>query len=158
MVDLREPTVADGGVLWELARASGKLDLNSSYSYLLWARDFAATSVVAIGADEIIGFVTGYRRPDDPEVLVVWQVTVHQRWRGQGIASRMLDHLVDRLRSWGGRFVETTVTPNNEPSRAMFAAFARRKGTDVIVSELFAASDFPDDHEPELLFRIGPFE
>ena len=157
MTSLRPPTVADGAALWRLASAAGKLDVNSSYAYLLWARDFAATSVVAVDdAAGVVGFVTGYRRPDDPEVLLVWQVAVDDGHRGQGIAGRMLDHLVGVLADLGGRYVETTVTPDNEPSRAMFEALARRHRTALEVTDLFAAEDFPDPHEPEQLFRIGP--
>ncbi|MFE3738731.1 diaminobutyrate acetyltransferase, partial [Streptomyces sp. NPDC059134] len=39
------PRVEDGAAIWRIARDSEVLDLNSSYSYLLWCRDFAATSV-----------------------------------------------------------------------------------------------------------------
>ncbi|MCZ9340443.1 diaminobutyrate acetyltransferase, partial [Streptomyces sp. TRM76130] len=41
------PRVTDGATLWRIARDSKVLDLNSSYAYLLWCRDFAATSAVA---------------------------------------------------------------------------------------------------------------
>lgn len=64
---LDTPRVDDGAAIWRIARDSEVLDLNSSYSYLLWCRDFAATSVVARGADgEPVGFVTGYLRPEAP--------------------------------------------------------------------------------------------
>ncbi|RBL85135.1 diaminobutyrate acetyltransferase, partial [Streptomyces cavourensis] len=57
------PRVEDGAAIWRIARDSEVLDLNSSYSYLLWCRDFAATSAVARGEDgEPIAFVTGYIR------------------------------------------------------------------------------------------------
>lgn len=41
--DLRldHPGVEDGAAIWRIARDSRTLDLNSSYSYLLWCRDFA---------------------------------------------------------------------------------------------------------------------
>lgn len=48
---LDTPRVEDGAAIWRIARDSKALDLNSSYSYLLWCRDFAATSVVARDAD-----------------------------------------------------------------------------------------------------------
>src|ERR1700743_1213544 len=76
------PRVEDGGALWRIARDSGVLDLNSSYSYLLWCRAFAATWAVArADAGAPIGFVTGYVRPQAPEVLVVWQVAVDRQYR-----------------------------------------------------------------------------
>src|SRR3954453_20075010 len=78
------PEVADGAALWRIARDSEALDLNSSYSYLLWCRDFAATSAVARGADgNPVGFLTGYVRPEQPHTLFVWQVAVDAAQRGR---------------------------------------------------------------------------
>src|SRR3569833_2163773 len=57
------PRLEDGRQLWRIARDSKTLDLNSPYSYVLWCRDFAATSVVARAGDEVRGFVTGFDRP-----------------------------------------------------------------------------------------------
>ena len=92
-VQLRKPGLDDGAAMWRLARDSGNLDLNSSYAYLLWAYDFASTSVIASVDDQPAGFVSGYRRPEDPHTLMVWQVAVDESHRGRGIARTMLDHL-----------------------------------------------------------------
>ena len=40
------PEVADGAALWRIAKDSRTLDLNSSYSYLLWCRGFAGPSAL----------------------------------------------------------------------------------------------------------------
>ena len=93
----RKPTLNDGAALWRMAKDSQVLDLNSSYSYLLWCRDFAETSVVATIDDEPAGFVTGYVRPDEPGTLMVWQVAVNSAFRGQKLAATMLDELSARL-------------------------------------------------------------
>lgn len=153
---LGPPSVADGADLWRLAAASGTLDVNSPYAYLLWCRDFAATSVVARIAGEPTGFIIGFRRPEDPATVLVWQVAVDARRRKLGIAGRMLDHLVDRLRPLGVTHVETTVTPDNEPSGRLFLAFAQRWEAPVEQTTLFRSVDFPDGHQPEELYRIGP--
>ncbi len=150
------PEVKDGGALWRIARDSGKLDLNSAYTYLLWCRDFAGSSVVARRGTEVAGFVTGYRRPEAVDTFVVWQVAVHGSYRSEGLALRMLEHLADRLRPGGARFLEATVTPDNEASARLFTAFARDRNAPLRRSELFPAALFPEDHEPEVLFRIGP--
>jgi diaminobutyrate acetyltransferase len=153
-VALRRPTVEDGGEMWRIARDSQVLDLNSSYSYLLWCRDFAATSVVATEDGRPVGFVSGYLRPDDPDTLMVWQVAVDSGQRGRGVAGRMLGDLVDRLPV---RHLETTITPDNEASVALFTSFAAARDARVVREPVFDGSLFPDDHETELLFRIGPF-
>lgn len=151
--------MADGPALWQMAVDSVALDVNSPYAYLLWCRDFAATSVVAeVGGapHKLGGFVTGYRRPEQPETLMVWQVAVNTAHRGAGLAGRMLDHLATTLVPEGVTHLETSITPDNEASRRLFSAFARRWDADLACSELFGAGLFPESHLAEELFRIGP--
>ncbi len=156
-VQLQVPSLADGPELWRMARDSRVLDLNSPYSYALWCRDFADTSVVARDAGGPCGFITGYVRPSRPDTFCVWQVAVDQDHRGQGLARRMLHSLADRLVPRGHRYLEATVTPDNTASTAMFESFARARGCELARSPLFAAEHFPEGgHEPEVLFRIGP--
>ncbi|MFI1508463.1 diaminobutyrate acetyltransferase [Streptomyces sp. NPDC020597] len=159
--DLRidRPSVADGAALWRLAKESGTLDLNSSYSYLLWCRDFAATSAVARAENgEPVGFVTGYVRPEDPHTLLVWQVAVDSAHRGRGLAAALLDGLTARIAAERPlTAVETTVTPGNTASERLFASYAERHGAGVTREVLFGSGLFPDGpHDPEVLYRIGP--
>lgn len=154
---LDTPAVEDGAGIWRIARDSKTLDLNSSYSYLLWCRDFAGTSVVARDADgRPVGFVTGYIRPERPHTLLVWQVAVDGAQRGRGLAGAMLDDLAVRLVPQGVRRVETTITADNAASHRLFTSFAARHGATVEREELFPGALFPDGHEPESLYRIGP--
>ncbi len=142
--------------MWRIAAESQVLDVNASYAYLLWARDFAATSVVAeIEAGAVGGFVTGYLRPDRPDTLMIWQVAVDASQRGKRIASRMLEAVVDQL-DGAVSTMETTITADNEASISLFTAFARSRGADITRETGFDSSHFPDGHESELLFRIGP--
>ncbi|MEU6772989.1 diaminobutyrate acetyltransferase [Streptomyces sp. NPDC046759] len=153
------PAMTDGAALWRLAKNSKTLDLNSSYSYLLWCRDFAGTSAVARGADgEPVGFVTGYVRPERPRTLLVWQVAVDSAHRGLGIAAALLDGLTARLAAERGiTDVETTITPGNTASERLFTSFAARHGARLEREVLFPAELFPDGpHDPEVLYRIGP--
>lgn len=152
-LELRPPTVGDGAALARLAREAGDLDVNSSYAYVLWCRDFATTSVIAVTDDRPVGFVTGYRRPLEPSALFVWQVAVDPAHRGARVARRMLDALVDRVEP---AHVEATVTADNAASQALFTSFARRRGVDVARSPLFERADFPEPHDAEELLRIGP--
>jgi L-2,4-diaminobutyric acid acetyltransferase len=88
--------------------------VNSRYAYLLWFRDFAATSIVAKMNGEIVGFVSGYRRPDERRTLVVWQVAVAEGARGQGLAAAMVDSLFEGAPD--ADYLETTITPDNAGS------------------------------------------
>ena len=153
--------------MWRVARDSQTLDLNSSYSYLLFARDFAHSCRVAVQDDRVVGFVLGYRRPDDPTRLFVWQVAVDADQRGRGLSGRMLDDLSQlgftvRLVTAAGdddpiRWVETTITDDNIASQRLFASFARRWNVGESVEPLFEADHFPDGHDPEPVHLIGPF-
>jgi L-2,4-diaminobutyric acid acetyltransferase len=147
------PSIQDGAAIWRIARDSGKLDLNSSYAYLLWCHDFADTSAVARVGDDVVGFVIGYRRPAASDTVVVWQIAVTAGQRGRGTAAALLDALVARP---GVRHVETTITPDNDASNALFRSFADRWDAQMSVVGEFTAQLFPDDHETEVLYRIGP--
>ena len=154
------PEVADGAALWRIAKDSGTLDLNSSYSYLLWCRDFADTSAVARAESDgrPVGFVTGYLRPDRPRTLLVWQVAVDTAHRGHGLAARMLDALTARVAAKHGLTgLETTIAPGNTASERLFTSFAARHGATVRREVLFETRQFPEGpHDPEVLYRIGP--
>ncbi|MEU6345538.1 diaminobutyrate acetyltransferase [Streptomyces sp. NPDC046977] len=151
------PAIEDGSALWRIARDSRTLDLNSPYSYLLWCRDFARTSVVARSPHGgAVGFVTGYVRPDSPRTLVVWQVAVDAAHRGRGLAGAMLDDLARRAAAEGVREVETTITPDNAASHRLFMSFAARHGARTEREVLFDGGLFPGAHQPEVLYRIGP--
>ncbi len=158
MTSLRTPTVADAQVMVRLAAASRTLDVNSDYAYLLLARDFDETCVVAEHGDILVGFATAYRPPRHPDVLFVWQIAVAEVARGDGLASRMLDDLVQRGLTSGMRFVEATVTPSNFASQSLFKSLARRHSVRCEITAGFAADAFETPgHESEDLFRIGPF-
>lgn len=147
------PELSHGGGMWRVARDSGNLDLNTSYAYLLFARDFAATSRVALRDGQVVGFVTGYLRPDAPDRLFVWQVAVDEAVRGHRVAARMLDALIGDLPAV--RWVETTVTDDNTASLRLFTSFAERHGTRLTTESLFEEQHFPDGHEAEPLRLIG---
>ncbi|MEE1754833.1 diaminobutyrate acetyltransferase [Streptomyces sp. SP18CS02] len=157
-IGIDTPRVEDGAAIWRIARDSEVLDLNSSYSYLLWCRDFAGTSLVARDTDgEPIAFVTGYIRPQRPGTLVVWQVAVDRAHRGRGLAGVLLDALTARLAGDGVHTIETTVTPDNTASDRLFASYAQRHGASLEREVLFDGGLFPDgSHEPEVLYRISP--
>jgi L-2,4-diaminobutyric acid acetyltransferase len=150
---IERPSKEDGAAIWRIARDSGKLDLNSSYAYLLWCHDFADTSAVARVDGEVVGFVIGYRRPAAQDTVVVWQVAVAASQRGKGTAAALLDTVVRRT---GVTHVETTITPDNDASNALFRSLADRWGAEMSVAGEFAAGEFPDEHESEVMFRIGP--
>jgi L-2,4-diaminobutyric acid acetyltransferase len=156
-VRVEKPCIDDGVQMHRLAAESKVLDVNSRYAYLLWCRDFAATSVVAKLADDVAGFITGYRRAQEPGTLLIWQVAVSERARGRGLAGRMLDAVFDQAAELAPLdHLETTITPDNDASIALFTAFARRRGANISSAELFSSAQLGAGHQPEHRYRIGP--
>ena len=156
-IAFRPPELRDGSALWRLARDSGGLDLNSPYAYLLWCDRFSDTSVLVEIDDRPAGFVSGFRPPEAPDVLFIWQVAVADGHRGKRLALAMLTELLRRGR--GYRYLEASVTPSNSPSQALFRSLARLLGCPCNERPYIRSEDFPErDHEPEHLFRIGPFD
>lgn len=156
-IAIRTVEVEDGAAIWQLVRDTRVLDLNSPYSYLLLCRKFGDTCLVAESAGRVVGFVTAFRPPDAPDTVFVWQVGVAAQARGHGVARRLLEALVQLPACRDAEWLETTVTPDNEASEALFASFANCLGADHDVTPYFDRNLFPgDDHEAERLHRIGP--
>ncbi len=158
-LDFRPPTAEDGSSVHALVDHCDPLDLNSVYNYLILCQHFPDTSVI-VETDEgnVVGFVSGYIKPGAPDVWFVWQVAVGAEARGRGVAKRMLAEIVQRPACSDVRYLETTITPSNKASWALFTSFADNIGADCEDEVLFADTHFGElDHEDEHLLRIGPF-
>lgn len=155
-VSYREATPEDGPVVFELVETCGTLERNTGYAYVLLADHFRDTTILAESDGEVVGFVAAYRPPTHPDTVFVWQVGVHPKMRGRGLARSILDALVGRPGCEGVRYLEATVTPSNAASRRLFESFARRHGADAEWSAKYPAAFFGGNHEPEDLVRIGP--
>ena len=161
-IELLQPTAADGPALYQLIERCPPLDLNSRYCNLLQCSHFAETAVLAWaeqGAGQVlVGSVTGYIPPQQPDVLFVWQVAVAEEGRGCGLAKSMLLHLLQRPATAKVRFIETTITKENQASWALFRGLARKLGCECKESVFFDQDQhFAGRHQSEHLCRIGPF-
>src|SRR5690606_2482281 len=136
---IRPPRIDEGIAMWRIARDSQTLDLNSSYAYVLYARDFADTCRTASVHGPPAAVVLGYRRPNDESCLFIWQVAVDADSRGLGLAGRMLDDLLhDDSIDPPVRTIHTTITDDNIASQNTFRSLAKRWGdAPVAVTALF---------------------
>jgi len=113
--------------------------------------------VVAEADDKLQGFVSGYRIPGRQHTLFVWQVMVAPAARGQKLGTQMILHLLRRLGP-SVRNLETTVTPDNQPSQALFQRLAKKLNTTCTTSPLFdSKAHIGGAHASEILWTIGPF-
>lgn len=154
---MRKPTARDGPAVTRLIASCAPLDTNSAYCNLLQCTHFADSCILAERRGEILGWVSGYRPPTEPDSFFVWQVAVAEAARGQRLARRMIDALLERPFASGVTHLITTVTDDNAPSWALFNGLARTWGVPLTRGVLFECVDhFDGAHATEWLARIGP--
>lgn len=152
---LRKPTAKDGADIWKLVRACRPLDENSMYCNLLQSDHFADTCVLAEMAGEVVGWVSAYVMPNEPNTLFVWQVAVSEVARGQGLSGLMLQNIVNRPQCRGVTRLQTTITADNDASWALFRKFARLQGGELDVDPYYTQSlHFQDRHKTEFMVTI----
>ena len=157
-IELRTPTLSDGMEVFRLVERCPPLDANSSYCNFLQCGHFAQTSVAAEMNGELVGFISGYKKPEQQDTLFVWQVAIDERARGQGLASKMLLHILQRPNCQSVNHLETTITEDNKGSWALFERLAKTLTAD-LNSSIFLDKQkhFDGLHDSEALVRIGPF-
>lgn len=117
--------------------------------------------------------MSAYVIPEKPETLFVWQVAVNETARGQGLAYKMIKHILARD-SYSNphnsnthqsthithiTHIETSITKDNAASWAMFESLAKKLNADIQVSVLFDEhTHFHGAHATEHLLRIGPIK
>lgn len=152
---LRKPVAEDGAEIWKLVRACRPLDENSMYCNMLQCDHFADTCVVAEISGEVVGWVSAYVMPNDPDTLFVWQVAVSDRARGRGLGALMLAGILNRPECTDITRLQTTITADNDASWALFRKFARLRGARMDVEAYYTqALHFQERHKTEHLVTI----
>ncbi|AWB65120.1 diaminobutyrate acetyltransferase [Saccharobesus litoralis] len=155
---LRQPTIDDGADVFYLVQRCPPLDNNSSYCNFLQCSHFSTTSVAALQEGKLVGFISAYILPQQPDTLFVWQIAIDKSLRGQGMAPKMVKHILERPTCSDVRFIETTITPDNQSSWRVFEKLASQLESD-LKHDVFLDKDqhFNGQHESEALVRIGPY-
>jgi L-2,4-diaminobutyric acid acetyltransferase len=158
-VKFRSPNALDGHAVAALIKHSPPLDINSTYCNLLQCSHFAQTCVVAETNDTIVGWLSAYIPPNQPDHIFIWQVAVHPAARGKGLAKYMLHALLSRQALLGIRYLITTITLDNQASWGLFERFAKSHQLNLKKSPHFEKeTHFQGVHDTEFLVEIGPFE
>jgi len=157
LFSIRQVTVSDIGEVYRLLVANRPyVGLNSRYTYLLLARDFSKTCLVAEANHCIVGFCSGYIPPLRSDTFFCWEIVVGKDFRGNGLLKKMLLHQIKKL---GVNYFEATINPSNEISKKNFTQLANQLNAHLTTSILFSEDDFENDgHEAEILYRIGPLK
>lgn len=153
----RAPRTEDGADVWQLIKSCEPLDENSLYCNLLQCDHFGDTCVAAERKSDgkLVGWISGYLMPDDPQTIFVWQVAVDESAQGQGVAGRMLSALLQREACADVRRLKTTITRDNEASWGLFRSFARKQGGELSSEPYFRKDDhFDGAHVTEHMVTI----
>lgn len=154
----RCPIAEDGYPVHQLIAACPPLDTNSAYCNLLQCTHFSKTCVIAELNNQVVGWVSGYIEPDNSHTLFIWQMAVSEQARGQSLARKMLQHLLNRSVCRNIEYIETTITVDNAASRGVFNRLAGRLKCELNESEFFTRDKhFGGQHDDERLIRLGPF-
>jgi len=153
-INLQKPTKNDAKHIYKLVKDTKVLDLNSEYLYLLQSTHFKETCIVAKVEAQIVGFVSGYIKPNAPHTLFIWQVGVDSTYRGNDIAGKMLRGLLAYENLQNITTIETTISPSNQASQRVFTKLTQSLDASITQSEYFGIEDFNHAHEAEILYTI----
>ncbi len=156
-ITIRKQELADAKEVYNLVRDTNILDVNSEYLYLLQSTYFRNTCVVAVENKNIIGFVSGFIDPNDSKTLFVWQVGVDEKYRGFGLAKKMIMEILSNNIQKNIEYIQTTISPSNKSSESLFLKLCKELKANIVLEKLFDKSDFNNSHEDEILYKIGPF-
>ncbi|WP_367989602.1 diaminobutyrate acetyltransferase [Vibrio sp. NTOU-M3] len=150
-----EPKAEDGDEIFRLIADCPPLDINSSYCNFLQSTHFSRTCLLARCDSDIAGFVSGYRKPDEQNTLFIWQIAVAPRYRGKGLAYKMIQGLLNRDELLQLSAIETTITKGNKASWALFEKIDASNGqSGEVTTFLDEETHFKGKHDTEYLYRI----
>ncbi len=157
---VRPTRLEDGAAAYGLVKACPGMDINSLYAYLMLCKEFSRTSRMAFRDGKPIGYVCGFRPPQRPEAVFIWQIVVSPDAQGTGVGGKMLHDLAAGLSQTKESisYVEATVAGDNQASRGLFGGLAQKLGAPLREEPYLAEGHFGGhDHPAEPLIRIGPF-
>lgn len=157
-ISLRHPTAEDGMAIHQLIANCPPLDTNSAYCNLLQSSHFAQTAVIAEKDGKVVGSVTGYIPPQEPDTFFLWQVAADSSARGTGLGTAMIHFILTSEACKSVQFLNTTITEDNEASWGLFKGIAKKLGAELNSEVMFDKKrHFKGEHDSEMLVRIGPF-
>jgi L-2,4-diaminobutyric acid acetyltransferase len=91
---------------------------------LILCKHFKETCVIGESDNGIVSFLSAYKHPNRSDVLFIWQVVVARHQQGEGVASAMVKYLLSEDYLKEVTYIETSVTPLNRKSLALFKSIA----------------------------------
>lgn len=91
--------------------------------------------VVALDRGEVVGFAFGtmVMKPDKPTGFFVDEVGVHEDYLRQGIATRLLERIMDRARDRGCEHIWLATEGDNDAALGLYRSMKAEEQRDVVV-------------------------
>ena len=112
-----------------------------------------ATAVYEGARERVAAFVSGYRKPDYPQTLFIWQVVTAHHYRGKGLGRLLIETIL--AEEAGFTALETTITADNQASWRLFESLSNKHAGALQSVPFFTRQEhFNHQHDTEHLVRI----
>jgi L-2,4-diaminobutyric acid acetyltransferase len=152
---LRAPLPEDGARIAALAEDFVSRKARNIPETLVGRGAFRETSVLAELAGKLLGWVSAYILPYDPQTLFIWAVEVVKSEQNPGLSSLMLGYLMRQEPRAGLTRVQTVISCDEDRPWALFRQFARWQHSRLDIQPYFTQALTPHKrHENDNLVTI----
>ncbi len=124
-MDVRNISQGDSSRVLSLVEQCGPyVAPHNLYVYWMLENYYASTCKVIEHDSELIGFISGMPSVDNNS-LFIWQICIHKEYRNQGIASLLMDSILQSAREIGYRFMELSFSESNNAGQSFFEKYAQ---------------------------------
>lgn len=119
-MQIRNVTPADLSTVRKFVAECHPLTLHTAVSYAILFRLFPDLCFVAEEAGSIVGFASALRGNKYHEAVYCWQLGVAPKYRGAGLAARLVQARIDAARALGCRKIQVGIEPSNAQSLGLW--------------------------------------
>jgi len=132
-MSLQPLTESDIPAVIELIDQCEELTMERKSIYWMFWKFFRKTCFLAKEGEKVVGIVLGFLDEVDGDVGFIHELGVLAEYRGQGIATELIDEFGKAVKSMGGRKVALTTLDNNQRAIAFYEnrGFSRKEITKV---------------------------
>lgn len=142
---LRNIRYGDSEKIIKLIEKSGGTYVYPYNTYVYWMLEnyHSSTCFVVEQDDEFIGFISGISTVSK-SIVFLWQICVSYNYRNKGIGTLLLESFIEKIQKLNIKYLEFTISLDNEPSINLFKTYADRKNIKMIEKKI---EDFNSNSE-----------
>ncbi|BAW31102.1 MAG TPA: GNAT family N-acetyltransferase [Methanothermobacter sp.] len=140
----------------KLAKKCHPMAIERNSIYHLFTKFFSNTSFIAEENQRIIGFLLGFVSQDNPKEAYIHLLCVHPRSRRNGIASKLLEKFINKVKKVNVKKISLITKPINKRAISFYKkhGFREYKGPETCrVSDVNVFKDYNGEGEDMVLFE-----